>query len=321
MEGPPFFRVLALDGGGIRGLITAIWLEALQQRVGRPLRDAFDLIAGTSTGAVLAAALADGRQPREAAELYVKEAERIFPGRIERLWERARRGFREGLSAPRYSGEGLDKVLKREFGDRRLGDLPVRTLITAYDAYGREPVVFKSWRREYRQVKVWEACRASGAAPSYFPAHVLTLGGRRRPMIDGGVVANNPSACALAEAWRLAERSGDRAPAVLLASFGTGESTRPITIDEARGWGALEWAVPIIDVLFDGAADSVHYIVGQLLEPGDYFRLQTPLELAYDDIDNVDHTNLAALRRTAEAYLAGEGGPKLDALAARLDER
>lgn len=321
MDGRPLFRVLALDGGGIRGLITAIWLEALQQRLGRPLRETFDLIAGTSTGAVLAAALADGRQPGEAAELYVKEAERIFPGRIERLWERARRGFREGLSAPRYSGAGLDQVLKREFADRRLGDLPVRTLITAYDALDRKPVAFKSWRREFRQVRVWEACRASGAAPGYFPAHVLTLAGRRRPMIDGGVVANNPSACALAEAWRLANTDKGRAPAVLLASFGTGESTRPITIEQARNWGPLEWAVPIIDVLFDGAADSVHYIVGQLLDPGDYFRCQTPLKLAYDDIDNVDHTNLAALRTTAEAYLAGEGGPKLDALAARLSER
>jgi patatin-like phospholipase/acyl hydrolase len=318
MDARPTFTVLALDGGGIRGLITAIWLEALETRVGRPLAEVFDLIAGTSTGAILAAALATGRSPGEAADLYVQEADRIFPGRLERLWDRARRLFPAGLSAPRYTGEGLDRVLKREFGEKRLGRLPVRTLVTAYDAWGREPVIFKSWRREHANVALWEAVRASCAAPGYFPAHVMTLKRRKRPLLDGGVFANNPSACALAEAWRLLQADGRDPRGIVLASFGTGEATRPISVEQATEWGPLEWATPIIDVLFDGAADSVDYIVGQLLGQRGYFRAQVPLAAAYDDLDNVDRTNLAALRATAEEWLAGPGEALLDELATRL---
>ena len=301
------YRILALDGGGVRGIVTAAWLAALEDATGRPARDHFDLIAGSSTGAILAAAVAGCRPAGDIAGLYARHAREIFPGRGARLWSRLKRVFSHGLSAPRYDGKGLDRVLARLFGNGKLGELPVRTLVTAYDAWGRNPVVFKSWKPEHADLPVWSVCRASCSAPGYFPAHVVTLDGRPRPLIDGGVVANNPAACALAEGWKIA-RAGGRDPAdILLASFGTGEATRPVGIDQARGWGPLQWALPIIGTLFDGASDAADYIVRQILEEGRYFRFQAPLDSALDDLDGASRKNLRALAELAAAYLAGDG--------------
>lgn len=318
MERTGPFRILSLDGGGVRGLVTATWLAALENATGRPAREMFDLIAGSSTGAILAAAVANGRPAAEVARLYVEEAPAIFPQRLSRWWDRFLRTFRQGLSAPRYSGEGLDRVLRREFGERTLDELPVRTLVMSYDTWGREPVVFKSWKAEFGHQPVWAVCRASSSAPGYFPAQVLRLGERRRPLIDGGVVANNPAACALAEGWKITKSLGRDPADMLLASFGTGEATRPIGIDQSQEWGPLEWAMPIIGTLFDGASDAAHYIVAQILDETRYFRFQTPLDTALDDLDGAGAANLAALAQLAREYLAGPGGPKLDALAERL---
>jgi hypothetical protein len=128
------------------------------------------------------------------------------------------------------------------------------------------------------------------------------------PLIDGGVVANNPSACALAEGIRLlSEDDGDfRLSQVKLLSLGTGELTRPITIEDTQEWGKLEWAIPIIDVLFDGAGDAVNYQCGKVLGDEKYMRLQCRLDEGYDEMDNADLTNLNALMRVADNYLATE---------------
>ena len=97
---------------------------------------------------------------------------------------------------------------------------------------------------------MWEVCKASSAAPTYFPAHILNLGGADVPLIDGGVFANNPTAGAIAEGVRINKALGNAGHDLdefVVASFGTGEATRPIEAKQALQWGALEWAVPIVD--------------------------------------------------------------------------
>ena len=308
----PVRRILTLDGGGIRGMISAIWLEALEQRLAAAgkggVRSRFDLIVGSSTGALIAAGLASAIPPRELTALYEHFGDEVFPGTVGRLWSRLARTLTEGLSAPRYSAHGLEAVLQRVFGERTLASASPRLMAIAYDTLTRNPVFFKSFKAEHASIPLWEVCRAATAAPAYFPAHLTTIEGQRRALIDGGVVANNPTACAIAEAVRL--NGDERLDQLVVLSIGTGEATRPISERDATRWGALEWAIPIIDVLFDGSADAVHYIADQLLPEGRYVRLQAPLLRAYDDFDNVDATNLAALRRTAEDYLATDAVQK-----------
>jgi hypothetical protein len=142
----------------------------------------------------------------------------------------------------------------------------------------------------------------------------MQIGEVTSPLIDGGVVAKNPTACAIAEAVLLNSPAEDSEPAEIedfvVASLGTGESKRRILPTEAQEWGALEWAVPIVDVLFDGSADAVHYIATQLMKPDGYFRFQTPLDSAYDDLDRADQVNLEALCRIAVNYIDGQNGQK-----------
>ena len=299
-------RILSLDGGGIRGLVTCRWLagaeDALLAAKKPGLMKSFDLYAGSSTGAIVASGLAIGLSPAAIAEMYHEHRHTIFPGMANRLWSRATRLFSDGPSAPRYDGKGLEKVLKKVFGDARLGQAKVPLLITGYDTISRTPVIFKSFKAQHKDLPLWEVCRASAAAPTYFPAHGIKIENRQCAVIDGGVVANNPTACAIAEALRKDARAGEPQDLVVL-SIGTGARTRSIDLKSAREWGALEWAVPIIDVLFDGNADSVDYIARHLV--GDtYFRMQTELAIGMDEMDDVSETNIAALEAVARDYLA-----------------
>ena len=315
-------RILSLDGGGIRGLVTSLWLGGVEDTLAQAgktggLLKHFDLLAGSSTGALVACGLGIGLSPAQLADLYRDERHTIFPGLASRLWSRAGRIFSQGPSAPRYDGAGLEKVLKKVFGRTTLGQLKVPTLVTAYDTVTRTPVVFKSFKAQHKALPVWEVCRASAAAPTYFPAHPMTVEGYRCALIDGGVVANNPTACAIAEAMRKDARV-DNSHDLTVLSVGTGERNRPIDLKSAREWGALEWALPIIDVLFDGNTDSVDYIARHLVGDG-YFRMQTDLVVGMDDLDDTSSTNVFALEKLATDYLqAATTRKRLKELVARL---
>lgn len=314
-------RILSLDGGGIRGLVSCLWLEGVEDalvQAGKPgLLKHFDLLAGSSTGAIVACGIALGLSPATVADLYRQNRHLIFPGMAERLWSRAGRVFTQGVSAPRYDAKGLETVLKKVFGEATLGQAKKPLLVTSYDTIERKPVVFKSFKPEHAQVPMWEVCRASTAAPTYFPAHAMKVEGRARAMIDGGVVANNPTACAIAEALRKDARV-DSAQNLVVLSVGTGERSRPIDLKSAQEWGAVEWAIPIIDVLFDGNTDAVDYIAQHLVGDG-YFRLQAELLTGLDDLDDVSATNIAALQSMARDYLLREETrKKLAGLVARL---
>ena len=315
-------RILSLDGGGIRGLVTSLWLGGVEDSLAHAgktggLLKHFDLLAGSSTGALVACGLGIGLSPAQLADLYRDERHTIFPGLASRLWSRAGRIFSQGPSAPRYDGAGLEKVLKKVFGRTTLGQLKVPTLVTAYDTVTRTPVVFKSFKAQHKALPVWEVCRASAAAPTYFPAHPMTVEGYRCALIDGGVVANNPTACAIAEAMRKDARV-DNSHDLTVLSVGTGERNRPIDLKSAREWGALEWAIPIIDVLFDGNTDSVDYIARHLVGDG-YFRMQTDLVVGMDDLDDTSSTNVFALEKLATDYLqAATTRKRLKELVARL---
>jgi patatin-like phospholipase/acyl hydrolase len=299
-------RILSLDGGGIRGLLTCRWLAGVDRALaaaGKPtIPQSFDLLAGSSTGGLIACGLALGHPPEELAELYRIRRHDIFPGIARRLWSRTSRLLTDGPSAPRYDGRGIEHVLAEVFGDARLGECRVPTLVPSYDTISRKPVIFKSFKPEHADLRVRDVCRATAAAPTYFPAHPMRVEGADCALIDGGVVANNPTACAIAEALRR-DDNVDCTRDLIVVSVGSGERTRPIDLRSAREWGALEWAVPIIDVLFDGNAESVDYIAQHIVGDG-YFRLQAPLTIGLDDLDDVSDTNVMALETLARGYLA-----------------
>lgn len=318
------YRILALDGGGIRGVMSAVWLKQLENRLGGPLSRHFDLIAGTSTGSILASAVGLEMEVDRIIDLYMSRGREVFPDLFSRWLNRAMRVFSEGMSAPKYDGLGLESVLKAVFEDKQLKDLRCPTLIPTYDIAARTPVVFKSWyaAKGHPDLMIRDVCRASSAGPTYFPAHLLKVDGKDTVLIDGGVVANNPTACALAEGVRLntlrpaAERV-DLAEFVV-ASFGTGDASQELTAAEGRQWGAIQWVLPLIDTLFDGSSDSANYIAENLLTEGNCYRFQLILKKQYE-LDNADPNDLLGLKRQAETYIAlPEQQTRLDALANAL---
>ena len=276
-------KVLAIDGGGIRGLIPALVLAEVERRTGQGVASLFDLVAGTSTGAILACALTrpDPMPAARAAELYEQEGPQIFHRSL--VKEVTSLG---GLVDERYDSSGLVASLRRHLGDTRLAQATTRLFVTAYDLEARNAVLLT---RDDDMTMV-DAAHASSAAPTYFEP--VRVGGRT--LVDGGVFATNPAMLAYAA-------TGGRLD--VLASLGTGEHVRPLPFDTVKDWGRLEWAQPILDVVFDGSADAVDRELSTLVDVR-YVRLQTRLEEASDALDDVTPDNLAALRREAERLIA-----------------
>jgi hypothetical protein len=298
-------RVLSIDGGGIRGIIPALVLAEVERRSGRPTRELFDLIAGTSTGGIIACAVGTGRPASEVVRLYLDEGPEIFSRTVAR-----RLVTGDGVLDERYADDALEAALDAYLGTTTLGASQVDLLITAYDLHARETVFFKSWADEWRDVRMRDAARATGRC-----AHLLRAAAARRALAHRRrVFATNPAMCAYAEAARL--RGGADAADVRIVSLGTGRLTRRIEHDDAKGWGQLGWVRPVIDVVIDGVAATVDYQLDQLLGAR-HQRFQVTLDRASDDLDDASERNLALLQEQARELIA-ERSDDLDAAVATL---
>jgi uncharacterized protein len=301
-------RVLAIDGGGIRGLIPALVLAELEERSARRVFELFDLMAGTSTGGIIASALCapDPLPAAEVAAIYEEEGPRIFDRSI---WQRIESAG--GLLDEKYDAEALDRALERFLADKRLSRTRPDLIVPTYDTMRPGPYFFKTSKAREdpaEDAPLSEVARATSAAPTYFEPVARSS----QALLDGGVFAVNPGMSALAEALREHPRSE-----VILLSLGTGERTNKRSFDEIKDWGLVEWARPILDVVFDGISDAVDYQVRHVLGDERYWRFQVELTRASDDLDDASEENIAALRGHAEELIA-ERSADLDAVVEAL---
>lgn len=297
-------KVLSIDGGGIRGIIPAMILADLEKRTQKPIAELFDLIAGTSTGGILALGLTkpdgSGKPEHSAANLarfYEKEGDRIFPKNI---FTQLR-----NLQDEKYPANGIESVLDKYFGETRLSEALTEVLITSYDIELRRPYFFK--RTKSRNTPnsdnflMKKVARATSAAPTYFEPLKLETADLTDyyALIDGGVFANNPGLCAYVQARTNFPDATD----FLVVSIGTGELTTTLPYDKVKDWGLVEWAQPILNVAFDGVSDTVHYQLKQLLPYSEgkrrYYRFQTKLSDRGDHMDDSSPENLRRLKLLA----------------------
>ena len=257
-------RLLSIDGGGLKGLIPAEALIAIEGQLdaltGRalPLSDRFDLIGGTSTGAILAAGIALGLKAADLRDFYLKFGKQIFTKVFlpERLWHS-------------YPSGPLEQRLKDVFGeDTTLGSDRLRTniLIVSKNAtLGTTWFFTNNPKGKYfannRELPLWQIVRASSAAPTYFPPRTISVpDDQGQPheyeFIDGGVSSyNNPSMQVFLEATDPAYQFGwptgpDR---LLLLSLGTGFNAMTVPAGRAAGYNLLDWARYVITELMDDA--------------------------------------------------------------------
>ena len=268
-------RIVSLDGGGIKGIMTARILERLEAQAPGWLAKA-DLFAGTSTGGILAMALASGMTPTQCVELYRDNGAAIFASRgiADALTGGADEYFRSN-----YAQDGLRATLERSFGAKCLKDLQCGVLIPAFDLRRWCPKFFD--RDQDGERTLVDVGLATSSAPTFFPAHGWADGKDVTCYADGGLFANNPSdsAIAFARARRVS------ITAMSLLSFGTGVCAPPMPSEMALGktaldWGYRQWIVHnphyLLTALFDGSVSASHYRAKQQLESR-YHRVQPVL--------------------------------------------
>lgn len=342
MDNQKLFRILSIDGGGIRGILPAQIIVALEKKLqaktNNPqtrIADYFDMIAGTSTGGILTCAYLmpdknDPKRPRytakEAVELYLEHGGSIFSTSTYQF-------FRSmgGITDERYSEKPIESILQKYFGDVLLSDLIKPCLVTSYDVYESKAHFFRQHlakESEGRNYLVRDVARATSAAPTYFEAAKINSTSQiTYPLIDGGVFANNPTLCAYAEAHTMKTDGVSEhreAKDFFIFSLGTGSaSKRKLEHKNVKDWGAIEWIKPLIDIMMSGVSQTVNYQLKQIYsaigKPEQYTRIEPDVYNASTEMDDASPKNLNALReagmRNAETE---ENNQKLESIASIL---
>jgi patatin-like phospholipase/acyl hydrolase len=268
---------IAVDGGGIRGVMITQALIALEREMGQPLGDIFSLAAGTSTGSIISAGLGAGLSAERMYELYIQLGATIFPSTPRaRLWP---------LFPYRYSSKPLVDALKSVIGEIRMGDFwtaaPRKDIVIVLrDLVENRTRFVKPWKDEYRDWPVWKAVLASSSVPTYFPV----VDGR---YVDGGVGSySNPCYAAAFEAvycqrWDPQETT--------LISVGSGRTPDALKLHQADRFISIQWLTPLVDSFLDAANDQQVHTVKQFFPDLDFRRFQINIPLI--EMDEVSKIN------------------------------
>lgn len=233
----PIRRILCIDGGGIMGTLPASFLASLENDAGRPIGEYFDLIAGTSTGGILAIGMALGLPAKDLLDLYVKRGPHIFgqsgrllPTHVADVWRSIRH-----VAGPKHDADLLRQELERVIGGRKIGEARTRLVIPAWDPDHRSVYIFKTahhprLKTDYSRLAI-DAAMATAAAPTYFKRHRTA---ENIGLLDGGTWCNNPIAIAVIEAITLLGW-----PASSLRILSLGCVNEIYMFGDAPGWGRL----------------------------------------------------------------------------------
>lgn len=301
------FRILSIDGGGLRGIIPVLILKEIEKRSGRRITDLFDLISGTSTGGLIACGLtvsSDGRYPTytldDLEKVYTERGKDIFPKKnfIKSLISSV-----SSLKNPKFSAKGLQSVLDDLLSDSRISDCIKPVFVTCYDLFNNEALLFKSrhaLRFPENNALLVDVCRATSAAPTYLPAYEFIYQNKKRVTIDGGIYMNNPAMGALVELIKYSHEPPYNVPDLKLAdvsilSLGTGHYSSEIARKKVEGWGLLDWAPNITDVMMQAVNQTTNYQAEELTDYGNFLRINPA-------ITNPDFSDMADCSKEAQAY-------------------
>ncbi|HZL37762.1 MAG TPA: patatin-like phospholipase family protein [Tepidisphaeraceae bacterium] len=301
------YRILTFDGGGILGIYSARLLHHLVNAYPNLLPNT-DLLAGTSTGGIICLGLANGMSPDALVSLYQANGNAIF----DRSWLHDI-GDLGGLSGAHYDNRNLESIVCKTFGQTKLGDLQKKVLVPSFDLDNSQdpwsnpaaPGFVRTWKPKFfhnfpgpdsdgEQLAADVAMRTS-AAPTYFPTY--------QHYIDGGVVANNPSMSALAQA--LDPGTGNQRLAdISLLSIGTGINSQYVA-GHNLDWGVAHWASTLASLMISGVAGVADYQCARLLGPR-YLRVDPVLPAPWkmDDVGDVA-AMIAAADKAMDAASVG----------------
>jgi patatin-like phospholipase/acyl hydrolase len=330
----PTIKILTLDGGGIRGVLPCAILTEIERRLGKPVAQLFDIIAGTSTGGIIACCLnvphpEQPGKPRFSAsalgELYEKNGAQIF---------KKQGGIFSGMSKmfeESFTHDGLETLLMEYLGDTELRQTFSELLITSYDIERRKPFYFLSRLAKTNPAEenflLRDIARSTSAAPTYFEPNAIPWNDDSiLALVDGGVFANNPSMLAYTEAIELQRQrrlAGAAQPAasdefeafsaavssdksdIFMLSLGTGRVIKPYPYKEAKSWGMTSWLRPILDILMQGVSETVDYQMNYVLPPDPdgskhYIRINPTIPEENSEMSDVSERNIQGLKAIAQ---------------------
>lgn len=304
-------KILSIDGGGIRGILPGQILVALEKKIQKLVKDDtarlgeyFDMVAGTSTGALLSAAYVcpgENSKPKfsaqEAVNFYLEDGDEIFNAGFWRTLVTL-----GGLNNEKYAQKELERVLEIAFKDVRLSQLLKPTCLISYDVTSRKPIIFTQHNclSKEEDFLVRDILRASTAAPSYFEAaHISSIGekAKKYTLIDGGIVANDPTLCAYSESLKFTDVKGIKD--MLIVSIGTGKELKSYHYNKVKDFGLVGWAKPILDISIEAGPQMTAYHMKQIASTTPntkFFRLEPELNGADTALDNASDENLLALK-------------------------
>ena len=329
--GRPSIKVLAIDGGGARGIIPAMVLARIEECTARPIHETFDVIAGTSTGSLIAAMLtvprpdADAiRRAESVVSYYEGEGAKLFFERTPEYAERA--ATWEVPSYPASSHvNGIQAAISSQTS---LSEAATNLVVTAYNLSEDPPRTYSFTRRKARhgdpedgspaadhEFRVWEVIRGASTFPGIWPgATLVAASGKQYYPLDGGVFAINPALEGLTHSLELlrdAGGDGDQREFLVL-SLGTGYYNQTDLVGtQTQDWGPLQWyrqgAVPhLVGVLFEGQTDSVGGLMEAIHDESGalrhYFRFQPEMEHDFQ-LDDVDPKSIETLKGYARTMI------------------
>lgn len=328
-KSPKTVRVLSLDGGGIKSIITLKILDYIETKTGKRTTELFDLISGTSSGGLMTLyfSIPDENDPTkskysaaEIIKLVENDAQTIFkPRPIARVVGKST----VQLFKPAYPKKNIETAMENRFKDLKLSDAPTNAMIVSFDTQVTTPFCFKTYDKKINHAFMKEAGMATSISPFYFdPILFKDIENREHTLIDGGLAAKNPAMYAYTEAKLLYPTSK-----ILLVSLGAGyQQKERYSYKRMQGWGFVRFILPTIVFMLDGTANANGEYIEKLTaydKDDSYIRIQPVYHKKYDNFNNepddVSQKNMENLNRIADQYIQ-DHRKELDELVKLINE-
>ena len=328
-KSPKTVRILALDGGGIKSIITLKILDYIETKTGKRTTELFDLISGTSSGGLMSLyfSIPDENDPTkskysaaEIIKLVEEDAQTIFkPRPLSRvIGKRTVQLFK-----PAYPRKNIETAMENRFQDLKMSDAPGNALVISFDTQVTKPFCFKTYDKKVSHALMKDAGMATSISPFYFdPVLFKDNENREHTLIDGGLAAKNPSMYAYTEAKLLYPNAK-----ILLVSLGAGyQQKERYSYNRMQGWGFVRFILPTIVFMLDGTANANSEYIEKLTtydKDDKYVRLQPVYHKKYDKFNNepddTSKDNLENLNRIADQYIQ-DHRKELDELVKLIEE-
>ena len=318
------FRILSIDGGGLKGLIPLQVIKEIERITKQPVHKTFDLIAGTSTGGLLTCALLLEENSIEAnkrkytleqiEQIYLDRGKEIFPkySNLKWLFMHARKWIR-----PMYFTKNYEKILNEYFDDYRVTSCLKPIFITSYDIHRNIPIIFttrEATRIDEKNSRLVDICKATSAAPTYFPTHTFTYNKENVICIDGGLIMNNPSLGALIEvlgntSYKYYKKENEKLEIkdISILSLGTGFYSKQYNSHSSDNWGRFQWIKKVIDISMGApvniVSDQLETIFTSMDLNKNYLRIDVEIDKKYAEMDDSSEEALNYYKHVATSKI------------------